>query len=79
MRRGAIKSVLSERLREGGLVIVENFELPSHKTKELTTTLDALGLNERTLVVDSTRTATSRCRRAICATLPCRAERRERL
>ena len=55
MRRGAIKSVLSERLREGGLVILENFELPSHKTKELTTTLDALGLNGRTLVVDSTR------------------------
>src|SRR6188474_3899238 len=27
MRRGAIKSVLSERLREGGLVIVESFEL----------------------------------------------------
>lgn len=55
MRRGAIRSVLSERLREGGLIIVESFELPSHKTKELTTTLDALGLNGRTLVVDSTR------------------------
>src|SRR6266478_10100622 len=50
MRRGAIKSVLSERLREGGLVILENFELPSHKTKELTTTLDGLGLKKRTLV-----------------------------
>lgn len=55
MRRGAIKSVLSERLREGGLIILENFELSSHKTKELTTTLDALGLNGRTLVVDSSR------------------------
>lgn len=55
MRRGAIRSVLSERLREGGLIIVESFELPSHKTKELTTTLDALGLNGRTLVVDSTK------------------------
>jgi large subunit ribosomal protein L4 len=55
MRRGAIKSVLSERLREGGLIILENFELSSHKTKELTTTLDALGLNGRTLVVDSTK------------------------
>ena len=57
MRRGAIKSVLSERLREGGLIIIENFELPSHKTKELTTTLDALGLNGRTLVVDSSKAA----------------------
>src|ERR1700741_3847736 len=49
MRRGAIKSVLSERLREGGLVIVENFELTSHKTRDFSATLDALGLNKRTL------------------------------
>ena len=55
MRRGAIRSVLSERLREGGLIIVDSFELPSHKTKEFTTTLDALGLNGRTLVVDSSK------------------------
>jgi large subunit ribosomal protein L4 len=53
MRRGAIRSVLSERLREGGLVIVESFELPSHKTSEFTATLEGLGLNKRTLVVDS--------------------------
>lgn len=53
MRRGAMRSVLSERLREGGLVIVESFELASHKTKEFAATLDALGLNRRTLVVDS--------------------------
>jgi len=53
MRRGAIRSVLSERLREGGLVIVESFELPSHKTKEFSATLEGLGLNKRTLVVDS--------------------------
>jgi large subunit ribosomal protein L4 len=55
MRRGAIRSVLSERLREGGLIIVDSFELSSHKTKELATTLDSLGLNGRTLVVDSTK------------------------
>ena len=53
MRRGAIRSVLSERLREGGLVIVENFELSSHKTRDFSATLDTLGLNKRTLVVDS--------------------------
>ncbi|HLG17890.1 MAG TPA: 50S ribosomal protein L4 [Blastocatellia bacterium] len=53
MRRGAIRSVLSERLREGGLVIVENFELSSHKTKEFTAALDRLGLDRRTLIVDS--------------------------
>src|SRR5688572_9739849 len=53
MRRGAIRSVLSERLREGGLIIVDNFELESHKTKDLSATLETLGLSKRTLVVDS--------------------------
>lgn len=53
MRRGAIRSVLSERLREGGLVIVDNFELASHKTRDLSATLETLGLNKRLLVVDS--------------------------
>src|SRR5437764_4322557 len=46
MRRGAIRSVLSERLREGGLVVVESFELPSHKTREFIATLEGLGLNK---------------------------------
>jgi large subunit ribosomal protein L4 len=53
MRRGAMRSVLSERLREGGVVIVESFELTSHRTREFAETLEALGLNKRTLVVDS--------------------------
>src|SRR5947209_7633602 len=51
MRRGAIKSVLSERLREGGLVIIDNFELQSHKTKDFLATLALLGLEGRTLIV----------------------------
>ncbi|HKP85018.1 MAG TPA: 50S ribosomal protein L4 [Blastocatellia bacterium] len=53
MRRGAIRSVLSERLREGGLVIVENFELQSHKTKDFVTALSGLGLDRRTLIIAS--------------------------
>jgi large subunit ribosomal protein L4 len=53
MRRGAIRSVLSERLREGGLVIVENFELQSHKTKDFVTALAGLGFSGRTLIIDS--------------------------
>src|SRR5215510_4839719 len=53
MRRGAIRSVLSERLREGGLVVVEDFNLTSNKTKDFNATLEALGLDRRTLVVDS--------------------------
>jgi len=55
MRRGAMRSVLSERLREGGIVIVENFELTSHKTREFAGTLEGLGLNKRTLIVDASR------------------------
>lgn len=53
MRRGAIRSVLSERLREGGLLIIENFELQSHKTKDFVATLSKLGLERRTLIVDA--------------------------
>src|SRR5919206_3460783 len=53
MRRGAIRSVLSERLREGGLVIVDSFELETHKTKDFVATLAALGFEGRTLIVDA--------------------------
>jgi len=53
MKRGAICSVLSERLREGGIVVVENFELGTHKTKDFAAALDRLGLTGHTLVIDS--------------------------
>ena len=53
MRRGAIRSVLSERLREGGVVILENFELQSHKTKDFAAALARLGLDKPTLIVAS--------------------------
>src|SRR5262245_4493247 len=33
MKRGALKSALSERLREGNLVVVDTFSLENHKTK----------------------------------------------
>ena len=66
MRRGAIRSVLSERLREGGLVIVESFELASHKTKDFSATLARAGTEQAALVVDSRRQWQScACRRAI--------------
>jgi large subunit ribosomal protein L4 len=53
MRRGAIRSVLSERLREGGIVILEDLNLQSHKTKDFIQTMAALGLGRRILVIDS--------------------------
>jgi large subunit ribosomal protein L4 len=53
IKRSAICCVLSERLREGGITVVENFDLPSHKTKEFAAVLDRLGLSGRTLVISS--------------------------
>ena len=53
MRRGALRSALSERLREGNLIVVEAFTLDEPKTKEFVKTLDALELEGRTLVVDA--------------------------
>lgn len=53
MRRSAIRSVLSERLREGGLIVVENLALPSHRTREFAEVLGQLGIARKALVVDS--------------------------
>lgn len=58
MRRGALRSALSERLREGNLIIIDEFGFASPKTKEFISALGTLGLVEnkkraKTLVVDS--------------------------
>jgi large subunit ribosomal protein L4 len=53
MRRGALRSALSERLREGNLVVVDAFSLDEPKTKEFVKTLAALELEGKTLIVDS--------------------------
>src|ERR671917_1377753 len=53
MRRGALRSALSERLREGNLVVVDEFLLGQAKTKEFVAALAALGLEGKTLVVDT--------------------------
>src|SRR5919112_2470428 len=52
MRRGALRSALSERLREGNLVVVEALGVQP-KTKEFVGALTALGLAGKTLIVDS--------------------------
>ena len=57
MRRGALRSALSERLREGNLVVVEEFVLGEAKTKAFVEALSALGLEGKTLVVDTTDNA----------------------
>lgn len=52
MRRGALRSALSERLREGNLVVVEALGVQP-KTKDFVAALAALGLGGKTLIVDN--------------------------
>ena len=58
MRRGAIRSALSERLREGNLIIIDDFSIENAKTKDFINVMNSLGLIEnkkqaKTLIVDS--------------------------
>jgi large subunit ribosomal protein L4 len=53
MRRGALRSALSERLREGNLLVLDAFTLDEPKTKDFVKTLGTLELEGRTLIVDS--------------------------
>ena len=58
MRRGALRSALSERLREGNLLIIDEFGFKSPKTKEFIGAIGGLALSDgkkpvKTLIVDS--------------------------
>lgn len=58
MRRGALRSALSERLREGNLIIFEDFSFDNPKTKNFLGVMSELGFNDKkkatkTLIVDS--------------------------
>lgn len=53
MRRGALRSALSERLREGNIVVIDEFALDQAKTKDFVAALGALGLDGKTLIVDT--------------------------
>ena len=53
MRRGALRSALSERVREGNVVVIEGWSLDKPKTKEFAASLTGLGLEGKTLIVDS--------------------------
>jgi large subunit ribosomal protein L4 len=53
MRWNALRSVLSAKVREGKLLVVDTLELDSHRTRDLLKTLVTLGLAEtKTLLVD---------------------------
>ncbi|MGI8470017.1 MAG: 50S ribosomal protein L4 [Pyrinomonadaceae bacterium] len=58
MRRGALRSALSERLREGNLIVFADFAIESAKTKDFVGTIANLKLSDdkkpvKTLIVDS--------------------------
>jgi len=53
MRKRAMCSAISERLREGNLVIVNEWALEHPKTREFIGTLGTLKLSGKTLIVDS--------------------------
>jgi large subunit ribosomal protein L4 len=53
MRQGALRSALSERVREGNLSVIDNWSLEQPKTKEFAQSLGQLGLAGKTLIVDS--------------------------
>jgi large subunit ribosomal protein L4 len=53
MKRGALRSALSERLREGNLVIIDELVFSAPRTKDFVGALKSLGFDGRTLIVDS--------------------------
>ncbi|HEY0543853.1 MAG TPA: 50S ribosomal protein L4 [Pyrinomonadaceae bacterium] len=53
MRRGALRSALSERVREGNVIVVDGLAFDQPKTKDFVSSLATLGLEGKTLIVDS--------------------------
>jgi large subunit ribosomal protein L4 len=58
MRRGALRSALSERIREGNVIVVDDFVMQDVKTKGFVSVMNTLGLatkekQTKTLIVDS--------------------------
>lgn len=53
MKRGALKSALSERLREGNLVVVDAFDLDDHKTKTFVSIVENFGWDKKTLIIET--------------------------
>ena len=53
MRQGALRSALSERVREGKVTLVDGWSLATPKTKDFMASLGKLGFAGRTLIVDS--------------------------
>lgn len=52
-KKNALKSALSRKLAEQSIVVLEDFDLSSHKTGELVKRLSGLGVKGKTLLIDS--------------------------
>jgi large subunit ribosomal protein L4 len=53
MRQGALRSALSERVREGRVSVVDGWQIDKPKTKDFLASLKGLGHEGKTLIVDS--------------------------
>jgi large subunit ribosomal protein L4 len=53
MRQGALRSALSERVREGKVTLLDGWSLDKPKTKDFVAALTKLGYEGKTLIVDS--------------------------
>jgi len=51
MRRSALRSALSAKARDGEVFVIDGLDFPAPKTKQLFTTLSAMGLSASTLLV----------------------------
>ena len=51
-KRNALRSALSRKLQEDGILVLESLELESHKTAELAKALAGLGVDGKALLVD---------------------------
>lgn len=58
MRRGALRSALSERLREGNIIVIDEITFKNPKTSEFLSVMEKLGFSSKakptkTLIIDS--------------------------
>ena len=51
MKRVALQSILTQKARDGALIVVEDFGIPSGKTKDMVATLRALTNEQRVVLV----------------------------
>src|SRR6185436_15774248 len=52
-KKNALKSALSQKATEAKIVVLESLDLDNHRTKELVQRLGGLGIDGKTLLVDS--------------------------